>query len=267
VQWSIISESLNDSVHSKGEHGYGSLVRGSAGARYSFHHNLWAHHKARMPRPGNYVDAKTDPVGPLFDFRNNVFYNWGGAASGYNADKNSVARYNFVNNYYLRGPDSSKALAFEEANPLAQLHFSGNWMNESLPGDPWSLVRFKTHSEGARQQPFDVLPAPTEAAGVAFENVLAAAGASLHRDAADDRVIRSVRERSGSLIDSEAEVGGWPPLEAGKPRPDRDGDGMPDEWEVAQGLDPDNPADGRLDAGGRGYTWLEVFLETLLHTR
>ena len=71
VQWSIIAESLNDSVHHKGEHGYGSLVRGSAGARYSFHHNLWAHHKARMPRPGNYVDAQTDPEGPLFDFRNN----------------------------------------------------------------------------------------------------------------------------------------------------------------------------------------------------
>ena len=58
VQWSIIAESLRRSSHPKGEHGYGSLIQGSSGARYSFHHNLWAHHQARMPRIGNYASAK-----------------------------------------------------------------------------------------------------------------------------------------------------------------------------------------------------------------
>ena len=51
VQWSIIAESLRRSHHGKGDHGYGSLIRGGRGARISFHHNLWAHHVARMPRP------------------------------------------------------------------------------------------------------------------------------------------------------------------------------------------------------------------------
>jgi pectate lyase len=51
VQWSIISESLTHSLHAKGDHGYGSLIRGGRGARISFHHNLWANHSARMPRP------------------------------------------------------------------------------------------------------------------------------------------------------------------------------------------------------------------------
>mgnify|MGYP001582158194 CR=1 FL=1 len=54
VQWSIIAESLDRSTHEKGRHGYGTLIRASNGARISFHHNLWAHHQARMPRPGNY---------------------------------------------------------------------------------------------------------------------------------------------------------------------------------------------------------------------
>ena len=105
VQWSIISESLKKSVHAKGDHGYGSLLRGARGAKMSFHHNLWAHHAARMPRPGNYLPPAQDSVGAFYDFRSNVFYNWGGSYSGYNADsgeKASRAAYNFVGNFYLR---------------------------------------------------------------------------------------------------------------------------------------------------------------------
>ena len=266
VQWNIIAESLNDSVHSKGQHGYGSLVRGSAGARFSFHHNLWAHHKARMPRPGNYTDAETDPIGPMFDFRNNVFYNWGGAASGYNADNDSIARYNFVDNYYLRGPDSSKPLAFDEANPLAQLHFSGNWMNGEKPADPWELVRFKTDRGGIREQAFDAAPVSGEPAGEAYERVLARSGASHRRDAVDRRVIDSVRRRSGTLIDSEKEVGGWPDVPFAEPQPDQDGDGMPDDWETANGLVPQQ-ADGHFDPDGDGYTNLEDYLNGLVADR
>jgi hypothetical protein len=86
VQWCIISESLNDSIHHKGPHGYGSLVRGSFGNGYTCHHNLYAHHHARLPRPGNYNDRGRDPEGFVLDFRNNVIYNWAGRAAGYNAD-------------------------------------------------------------------------------------------------------------------------------------------------------------------------------------
>ena len=77
VQWSIIAESLRRAGHAKGAHGYGSLIRGGRGARISFHHNLWAHHAARMPRPGNYAGPTQDPEGPLMEFRSNLFYNWG----------------------------------------------------------------------------------------------------------------------------------------------------------------------------------------------
>lgn len=267
VQWSIVAESLNDSVHSKGRHGYGSLVRGSAGARYSFHHNLWAHHQARMPRPGNYVDSTADPAGPLFDFRNNVFYNWGGAASGYNADTESVSRYNFVNNFYLRGPDSSKPLAFDESNSLSGLHFSGNFMNGELPADPWSLVRFRDGRTAGRDEPFQAAPVPTQRADKAFAHVLELAGAALARDSVDSRVVDQVRNRNGSLIDHVDQVGGWPELEAGSPLPDSDGDGMPDAWERQNGLDPDNPGDGPEDRDQDGYTNLEDYLNGLVSRR
>jgi hypothetical protein len=267
VQWCIISESLNRSVHAKGEHGYGSLVRGSAGARYSFHNNLWAHHNARMPRPGNYVDAKTDPAGPLLDFRNNVFYNWGGKTSGYNADRESVSRYNFINNAYLAGPDSRGALAFREQNPLAGLHFSGNTMNGALPDDPWSLVRFDDERTHGNKTRFETAPVTTVPADTAYERVLQQAGASHARDAVDQRVVMSVRQATGRIIDHPNEVAGWPDIPAGEPVPDRDGDGMPDEWESARGLNPDNPDDGAADSDGNGYTELEDYLNSLVAVR
>jgi hypothetical protein len=262
VQWSIISESLNASVHSKGEHGYGSLLRGSAGARYSLHHNLWAHHRARMPRPGNYLPRKVDPVGPVFDIRNNVFYNWGGGASGYDADTDSVARYNLVANYYLEGPNSRAPIAFDESNPHASLYFADNWMNGSPVEDPASVVRLpaggklatREHGHEARE---------TEAADVAFRRVLEHAGASRLRDGVDRRIVAQVLAGSGKIIDAVAEVGGWPE-HAGAPAPaDGDGDGMPDDWEEKAGLDPGDPSDGPIDPDGDGYTNLEDYLNSL----
>ncbi len=264
VQWSMITESLNDSVHSKGMHGYGSLVRGSGGARYSFHHNLWAHHKARMPRPGNYADAETDPAGPLFDFRNNVFYNWGGAASGYNADTESISRYNFINNYYLRGPDSAKSLAFDEKNSLAESHFSGNAMDGEIPVNQWELVRYADNRESGNHRPFHAAPVQTLPAPEAFDVVLRSAGASLVRDSVDRRVVEQIRNRAGRIIDDVSEVGGWPVLQSTPTKLDSDGDGMPDNWELTQGLDPTNAADGKGDLDGDGYTNLEEYLNSLV---
>ena len=46
-----------------------------------------------MPRPGNYSGPDVDPVGAFFDFRSNVFYNWGRPYAGYNADKATLAQY------------------------------------------------------------------------------------------------------------------------------------------------------------------------------
>ena len=264
VQWSIISESLNYSVHSKGEHGYGSLVRGSAGARYSFHHNLWAHHRARMPRPGNYVDSATDPEGPLFDFRNNVFYNWGNKSSGYNADTHSISRYNFINNYYLRGVNSTGALAFSESNSLSDSYFSGNFMNHEQPTSDWKLVRFADARDKGSDRAFPVGQVETDTAPAAYEKVLRRAGASLARDGVDERVIRSVRDSDGQIIDSQNSVSGWPTLRTQAPKADRDNDGLPDEWEVLHGLDPDDVSDNSQDSDGDGYTNLEEYINSLV---
>ena len=81
VQWCFITESLNRSRTHKGKHGYGSLINGD---EISYHHNLYAHHTTRVPRPAEC---------PL-DFRNNVMYDFG---RGYN--HNEKTRMNYVGNY------------------------------------------------------------------------------------------------------------------------------------------------------------------------
>jgi hypothetical protein len=267
VQWSIISESMRKSVHAKGEHGYGSLLRGGRGARMSFHHNLWAHHLARMPRPGNYTTPDKDSVGAYFDFRSNVFYNWGGSQAGYNADssdKASHAAYNFVDNFYKAGPDTKKPVAFDERNPIAKAWFAGNAMNGVVPKDPWSLVTGRTDAAYRLAGPLGFPKVTRDPAARAYERVLASAGASLARDPVDARVVGTVRTGTGRLIDSQKDVGGWPELARGTPWQDGDGDGMPDAWERTRPLDPANPADGNADPDGDGYTNLEDWLNSLI---
>lgn len=210
IQWSIISESLRNAGHIKGAHGYGSLIRGGRGARFSFHHNLWAHHVQRMPRPGNYANATDDPVGPMIEFRSNVFYNWGGSSPGYNADTDSMVAYNFIDNSYISGPDSKDVtLIFREENPLARSWFSGNSLNGNIPSDPWTITKGVTNRLTA---PIDVAPIRADPAPSAYKRVLANAGASQIRDDVDKRVVASVIARSGRIIDSQNDVGGWPDL-------------------------------------------------------
>ncbi|MBU1346284.1 MAG: pectate lyase [Alphaproteobacteria bacterium] len=267
VQWSIIAESLNLSNHPKGDHGYGSLVRGAHGARFTFHHNLWASHRARMPRPGNYLTPDLDPVGPLFAFTNNVFYNWGGGRSGYNADSDpaTISTYAFVANAYRRGPDSTGPVIFEEDSPLSHAWFDANSLDGVVPADPWSLIA-GDDVPGYRLTalPDWAMPA-AETAGIAYDLVLAGAGASLRRDAVDARILAGMLDRTGHIIDSQDDVGGWPDLAPGAPwiDGDGDGDGMPDDWETAHGLDP-AASDGALDPDGDGYTNLEDWLNGLI---
>jgi len=272
VQWCIISESLDDSIHHKGSHGYGSLIRGSFGNGYTYHHNLYAHHHARLPRPGNYIDSSRDPEGFILDFRNNVIYNWAGNAAGYNADGsngvNSITRMNFVGNYYKTGINSTGSLAFSESTHAVRAFFHNNCMNGSYPDDPWSLVSFTKFSDEdikayKQSEPIPVPAVKKDDAITAYKRVLAQAGCMLPaRDAVDTRIVSEVKNGTGKIIDDEQQVGGWPELKSTEPPQDSDKDGMPDEWEKQHGMDPGDPADRNIDTDADGYTNLEEYLNS-----
>ncbi len=204
VQWCLISESLNKSVHSKGEHGYGSLLR--CDGDITFHHNLWAHHKTRCPRPGTYGAER----GILLDFRNNVIYDWGTNA-GYTAEDR--ATLNYVGNYLKPGPSTKKPkAAFSIGGASTRMYVAGNYLAGGAQEneDNWSMVlQAKAEHKAARE--FPAAPVTTETAQQAYENVLRDAGATLpQRDRVDARIIDEVKTGTGKIIDSQNDVGGWP---------------------------------------------------------
>ena len=102
LQWCIMSESLRNSVHDKGSHGYGGIWGGD---KASFHHNLLAHHDSRNPRfDHGYL---TEHAG-IVDYINNVVYNWGGNSTygGENKSGLEPKKFNMINNYYKPGPNT-----------------------------------------------------------------------------------------------------------------------------------------------------------------
>jgi hypothetical protein len=273
VQWCMITESLNCSVHHKGCHGYGSLIRGGYGNGITYHHNLYAHNAGRSPRPGNYNDSAIDPCGLFFDFRNNVVYNWGGEYAGYNDDgkneDNSFTKMDFVNNYYIKGPNSTGSYAFRETTTCCKAYFIGNWMDGNCPKDPWSLVEFVGFTQAQKDAykqsaPITVAPVAAEDASTAYTRVLADTGSVFPvRDAVDKRVVDSVTKKTGGIINHIEEVGGYPMMESGTPPVDSDHDGMPDKWELAVGLNPFDANDALGDRDGDGYTNIEEYINWL----
>ncbi len=226
------------------------------------HHNLWAHNDSRNPRLGdNYGKAPF----PTFDVRNNVIYNYGGTASG---QTQGIFAANYVGNFIRSGPSSRAKTPITIGGPSQiRLYIAGNeWEGrESFTRDN---ALFLNRLEVDGKKAVELLPQPiampaitTTSARVAMEQVLKSAGATLpQRDAVDARIVREVQNRGGRLIDSQNEVGGWPTLEAAPAPADADGDGMPDDWEKANGFKGQDAGDGALDKDGDGYSNLEEWL-------
>jgi hypothetical protein len=272
VQWCMVSESLTDSIHKKGKHGYGGLWGGPGG---SWHHNILAHHTSRNPR------ASGNEQSGLMDFRNNVIYNWG-FNSAYGGE---LWPRNWVNNYYKSGPATSRNVRhriFIQSDARGRMFADGNFVFgfPEISRNNWDGGIDFTEDGDATQEtlrahePYTVAPVKTQPAEEAFELVLANAGASKARDSVDARILNEIRTGTAKfgatyggggkgIIDSQRDVGGWPKLATAPAPRDSDSDGMPDDWEKSEGLNPQYADDGSLDADGDGYTNVEEYLNSL----
>ena len=273
VQWCLVSESLYHSLHKKGNHGYGGLWGGPGG---SWHHNILAHHSSRNPRASGNVDSG------LMDYRNNVIYNWG-FNSAYGGE---LWPRNWINNYYKSGPatdDKVRGRIFLQKDPRGKMFAVGNFVAgfRAISADNWNGgINFAPDGEATEKtlrvdRPFVVAPVTTQSAEVAYGLVLAQAGASLVRDAVDRRVVEEIRTGTATfgasykgggkgIIDSQKDVGGWPELRSLPAPVDTDHDGVPDVWEQAHGLNPQDPADGPRSTTPGGYSNLERYLNSLV---
>jgi len=280
VQWCMVTESLCNSNHNKGAHGYGGII---GGLRQSFHHNLYAHHTSRNPKVTGRRHCDVD-------FRNNVIYNW-----GFNSCYDGTASWvNWVNNFYKAGPATKSTvrdrifeLSDKEIEPgginspddsqkyETSFFVEGNYVDgyPEVTANNWNggidYMGNATEAKNRALKPFDFPPIAEKTAEEVYPVVLKNAGASLVRDAIDKRIVNEVITGTvtfgkNGIIDSQNDVGGWPELKS-KPAPkDTDQDGMPDKWEKQNQLNPDDPADRNDDADKDGYTNLEEYLNSLI---
>ena len=167
-----------------------------------------------------------------------------------------------------------------------KFHIDGNVVigSERATNDNWTYgVQFDSkwsHISDAERQslrlenPLGTGVVTTHAAEEAYQKVLRLAGASLKRDSVDQRIIHDVSTGTATcmdggngsthgFIDTQDAVGVWPELKSLPAPTDTDGDGMPDAWEVAKGLAPNDPSDGNAGANHDGYTHLEDYLNSL----
>ena len=276
VQWCIISEACE-----KFENGVsvGHRFGGIWGNNYgTWHHNLIAHNASRNPRWASGCGYN--------DFRNNVLYNWGYASSyGGEAHQSGDRRnppiehstINMVANYYKPGPATESKVASRIVDPSTRNGDAdaGQWWvsdnvvegSPTVTADNWKGVT-KTSSAFVLTEPWPAMEIAQQTAEEAYNSVLADAGCSFPtRDKVDADIIDDVtngtaKYGNNGLIDVPSDVGGWPELNSTTAPTDTDHDGMPDEWETANGLNPNDPAD-RNGIGEGGYTNLENYLNSI----
>ena len=220
VQWCLVAQSLVNSGHSKGAHGYGGNWGGSGA---SFHHNLIAHHGSRTPRLG---PRPTTQLDERMDMRNNVIYNFGGNGC-YGGEGMNV---NIVNNYYKPGPGTPtdkkgyriagigiRTNSYVETYPAyapalhlwGKYYVAGNYNSKysDVNNDNWTYgiinqvdanscdgtFTAETKDSIKLSEPIGFLLTTTHSAEDAYERVLDFAGACLNRDSFDALMVSDTR--------------------------------------------------------------------------
>lgn len=162
VQYSIVHEGLYRAGHPKGDRGYGCQWGGSPA---SYHHNLLAHNNGRSCR---FNGARNNDRVVYLDYINNVNFNYYGGSSGchggentcddkfYNG-KNAGHEVNFINNYYIKGPNTTNKRLFVVADDKrsgytsrgpSQWYIHGNVFQgePTATNDNWSAVTVKSYT-------------------------------------------------------------------------------------------------------------------------
>ncbi len=289
VQYSNISQPMNypqwdaEGGGSLTGHAFGSLLEAGPNAAISFHHNLYAHHKGRVPQ---IAVADEQPSGGYYDFRNNVFYNWLGTAGG----RSGTTFLNLASNFYLAGdggdsPAGGTNPAINQAGGgtgvlaanATSVYRNGNLSDINKDADANDIT---VVANGGPANPLwaggvQTYNGVTDPAATAYSRVLDYVGANWwNRDATvstpDERIIQETRTGTGKIIawaDNPWDANDGAEWQALKNTVavsraadwDTDQDGMPAYWEAAHGLNA-AVADNNGDFDTDGYTNLEEYL-------
>lgn len=264
IQNSIIGQGLQP-------HSCGGLIQTDNGV--TLFRNLYIENATRNPK-----------VKGLNQFVNNVSYNWGKeAAYNMGGDSAGDSWAEISGNYWITGPWKQAAYPLVGGNSNFKYFAEDNWYDSNidglLDGHEMSDEEY-SKSGGARVATTDALVDRGAPKGVpviegrmtapeALDYVLAFAGASLPvRDEVDQYLIDelasfgSLGTTGGITTEKALPHKGTGTLYGGYKPFDTDGDGIPDEWEIANGLNPNDASDAAMIADN-GYANIENYVFTI----
>ncbi len=304
-QWNIIAENSNNAVYYDTPSytfpfGYAAGIGGEIG---SYHHNLLLHCTGRNWRIAGMMEQDGILYSDQVDIRNNVIYNWydrttdGGARRVNFVNNYYKAGPASQTDMHMVSVDGNEL----GTNDMQMLYASGNMMADmdgtvllAADADEWESGKAVCGEKNATEadirsdEPFFPSYVNTQTAEEAYESVLAhvGAGGTTGRDYIDSRYIEEVTtgtytylcEKCSSLVPGmrcfyHEECKDYPTAETflhstdgmTNTEHDTDRDGMPNVWEEAHGLDPDDPADGAIvSLSAEDYTNVEMYLNELI---
>nr|WP_323782362.1 hypothetical protein [Amylibacter sp.] len=273
---SILSHSLDHSVHPKGRHSKGALICSHEGPAsmplgcgvISLVQNLFAHNRDRNP------DVKGTDIGPI-EIINNVFYN-PISQLGEFYDLLGTATIYYIGNVTQSGPSTKRAPltsveAFDWHDDFDLRIFEQDNINlwRNACAHPTRLPILDPEAEKFRilipEKESGIVPRPAETLRVEIGGLV---GAQLPQwgglDKLDAQAVMDFETCEGKVIDTPEQAGGWPDLIKARRDPDSDGDGMPDSWEnMKSGLSASLGGQAWGDRDNDGWSNLEEYLSWL----
>jgi pectate lyase len=260
--YNIIAEGLGlpTPPHVKGYRAKGLLVGGSGSDRVTVHHNLLVNNWDRNPLLNGIFTV---------DVRANYIYNFLSGTTVY--PFYSITRANIVGNRFHAGPGTDKRKPPVRLMGNQPFHNgSGAYIADNeLVG--YSTDKVITFTSGPPNLPTMTNPYATPIitnipiSDSDWQNLLDNVGATIPvRNTVDDRLLKEVRSGQGKFPDMPSDVGGFPSITVVRRAPDydTDGDGIPNVWELRNGLNPNDITDGSKKSSN-GYTNLENFLNNV----
>lgn len=254
---------ISNSIMGQGllSHSAGGLMQAD---NITLYRNLYCDNSTR----NNKVKGKNQYV-------NNIVYNWKNGCYLMGGDSQGTSYANVTNNLFINGPmTGSSANAITSGNADFHIYAVDNIQDKNLNGvlDPTEISR-SNYGGGPtfHETPFDYPTLDTWEAKDLASNLLPVVGASLpYRDMADNYMIREVRTygKEGTFLSDECQLpigapSAWQ-MEAFEKPVDTDGDGMPDEWEKANGTDPNK--DDAMTIAANGYANIENYINSISAT-
>ncbi|GAB6011563.1 pectate lyase [Viscerimonas tarda] len=250
LQNSIIGQGLAN-------HSMGGLIQSDGGI--TLYRNLYIDNRSRN------VKAKG-----VNQFVNNVVYNWAVGAYILGGNSQFASFCNITDNYFITGPDT-RSKAFTRGGHTFSLYAKDNYWDDNLNGvlDGHLMAQNEYDVVNWSDVPYDFPPIVKMRAVDAYHWIIEQAGCNFPaRDEVDAYMIDELKSvgKKGKLISSEMELPTKGPgtIKSGTPKLDTDRDGIPDDWEISHGLDPNDPKDSRPFGLSLQYTNIEVYLNSIL---